>query len=170
MEVKILEVSSKELKRALIKSGNKNKLPGINENWFFNFKKHSSAAKLKAFILVREDTPAVIEGCLIYSVHETYGPFMNYLEVAPHNKGLTGKYKYVACCLIAFACGLAFEVEGPDKGILTFQAYGKNATFKKKLETLYQMRYGAKMNPWGYMEIPPDESKRLIALYLNREA
>lgn len=92
---------------------------------------------------------------------------MNYLEVAPHNKGLTGKYKYVAGCLIAF--GLAFEVEGPDKGILTFQAYGKNATSQKKLETRYQTRYGAKMNPWGYMEIHPDESKRLITLYLNRE-
>jgi len=134
MEVKILEVSSKELKRALINSGNKNSLPGINENWFFNFKKHVSAAKLKAFILVRKDTPAFIEGCLI-----------------------------------AFACGLAFEVEGLDKGILTFQAYGKNATSQKKLESLYQTRYGAKMNPWGYMEIHPDESKRLIDLYLNRE-
>ncbi|NOQ75364.1 MAG: hypothetical protein GQ574_25360 [Crocinitomix sp.] len=169
MNVKILEVSSNELTRAIIKEGEKKKLPTVNEDWIFDFNKHAKGTKVTAYILVHEDTPKIIEGCMIYSIHESFGPYMNYLEVAPNNKGDEGKYKYVAGCLIAYACGLSFELDNMDKGILTFQAFGKNQKSTKKLEILYHDRYGAIKNPWGYMEIHQDKSKELIEEYLYRE-
>ena len=169
MNVKILEVSSQELTRAIIKEGVKNKLPTIKDDWIFDFNKHSRASNATAYILVHEDTPTIIEGCMIFSIHDSLGPYMDYLEVAPHNKEGQGKHKYVAGCLIAYACGLSFQSDSIDKGILTFQAFGKNQKSTKKLEVLYQNRYGAILNPWGYMEIHQDKSKKLIDEYLYRE-
>lgn len=169
MKVKILEASSGELKRAIIKEGNKRKLPSIQDGWIFNLRKHSKATNARAYILVHEDTPETIEGCMIFSIHETFGPFMNFLEVAPHNRGKQGKYKHVARCLIAYACGLSFERGvAEDKGILTFQAAGKSKKSVEELEELYKQKYGANKNPFGYMEIYQDQSKRLIKEYLDR--
>ena len=143
-------------------------MPSINDGWQFSFNKHSLSKGKSAFILVKEDTPNIIEGCMIFSMHETFGPFMDYLEVAPHNKGSEGKYKRVSGCLIAYACGLSFE-KGlkEDKGILTFKAFSKNEDNQKKLEEYYRVKYGAVMNPFGYMEIYQDQSRRLIEEYLG---
>ena len=170
MKVRILEVKTNELTDALIHEGESNNLPTVNDNWFFNFKKHAKLQNTTAYVLVHEDTPKIIEGCMIFSKHETFGPFMDYLEVAPHNRGQAGKYKYVAGCLIAFACGLSFEMEGWDKGVLTFQAFGKNDKLAGQLERWYKKKYGALKNPWGYMEIHQDASKQLIETYLYRKA
>ncbi len=93
---------------------------------------------------------------------------MDYLEVAPHNKGSNGKYKRVAGCLIAYVCGLSFE-EGAekDKGILTFEAFGNDKDSQERIEELYRKKYKAIMNPMKYMEIHPDQSKLLIKEYLS---
>jgi hypothetical protein len=75
---------------------------------------------------VKEESPAIIEGCMVFSIHEILGAFLDLLEVAPHNKGRNGKYKRISGCLIAYACGLSFEKgKNEDKGILTFKAMGK---------------------------------------------
>ena len=94
---------------------------------------------------------------------------MDLLEVAPHNKGKDGKHKYVASCLIAYACGLSFEVGlEENKGILTFLASGNSNDSKEKLENLYREKYKAVKNPYGYMEIYQESSKWLIEEYLLR--
>jgi len=42
--------------------------------------------------------------------YEVFSEYLrDYLEVAPHNKESNGKYKLVAACLIAYACGLSFQ-------------------------------------------------------------
>ena len=56
-------------------------------------------------------------------MHESFGPYMDLLEVSPMNKGEQGLFKNVVACLIAYAYGLSFEFgENEDKGILTFEA------------------------------------------------
>lgn len=168
MRVLILEVDSNELIRGIIKEGNAKDMPSIKDSWQFNFNKHSLPKDKTAFILVKEDTPTIIEGCMIFSMHETFGPFMDYLEVAPHNKGLEGKYKRVSGCLIAYACGLSFENgQNEDKGILTFEAFSEHEEDKKKLEKFYRDKYGAVINPFGFMEIHQVESRLLIEEYLS---
>ncbi len=168
MKVLILKVDSNELIRGIIQEGNAKEMPSTIDAWQFNFNKHSLPKGKTAFILVKEDTPKIIEGCLIFSLHDTFGPFMDYLEVAPHNKGVKGKYKRVSGCLIAYACGLSFEKgKNEDKGILTFEAFSKNEEDQKKLEKLYRNKYGAVMNPYGYMEIHQNQSRILIEEYLG---
>jgi len=89
MKVKILEVDSDQLISAEIK-GDKKKCPRwltvgllILINIFYRKEK-------RVFVLVKEDTPTIIEGCMIFSNHEIFGPFMDYLEVASHNWGRNG--------------------------------------------------------------------------------
>ena len=168
MKVKIVEVDSEQLFSAEIREGEKKELPSLTAGWVFNFSKHSRAKGKRTFALVKEDSPTIIEGCMIFSMHETLGAYMDYLEVAPHNLGSNGKHKKVAGCLIAYACGLSFkEAALRDKGILTFKAFGEDRESQKRLEELYRTKYKAIMNPWGYMEIHPDQSKELIREYLN---
>lgn len=169
MKVLVLEDDTNRWVSALIRLSKKSETPSVNDGWVFNFKKIGVKKGKKTFVLVREKSPEIIEGCMIFSEHETFGPFMDLLEVAPHNKGTRGLYKKVAGCLIAYACGLSFEhgVE-EDKGILTFQAFGKTEDSQEKLEKLYREKYGAIKNPSGFMEIHPDTSKKLIKKYLNR--
>ena len=168
MKVLLLEVDSDELIRAIIKEGKAKEMPSLKDGWQFNFNRHSLPKDKSAFILVKEDTPKVMEGCMIFSIHETFGPFLDYLEVAPHNKGEEGKYKRVSGCLIAYACGLSFDKgTNEDRGILTFKAYSEDD--KEKLENFYRNKYGAIMNPYGYMEIHQDQSQLLMEEYLRDE-
>jgi hypothetical protein len=168
MKVLIVEVDSDELIEAIIKEGKAKEMPSLNDGWQFNFNKHSLPKDKSAFILVKEETPKVIEGCMIFSIHETFGPYLDYLEVALHNKGQKGKYKRVSGCLIAYACGLSFDKgKNEDRGILTFRAFSENDT--EKLEHFYRDKYGAIMNPFGYLEIHQDQSRRLMEAYLQDE-
>lgn len=170
MKVLILEVDSNELISAIIQEGKSKEMPSVKDLWQFNFNKHSLPKDKTAFILVKEDTPKIIEGCMIFSIHDTFGPYMDYLEVAPHNKGSKGKYKRVSGCLIAYACGLSFEKgKNEDKGILTFKAYSENEEDQKILEKFYRDKYGAILNPSGYMEIYQDKSVLLIEEYLGED-
>jgi hypothetical protein len=123
------------------------------DGWLFDFSKNSQQKGKAAFIFVKEDTPKVVEGGMIFSLHETFGPYMDFLEVAQHNKGEDGKYKRVSGCLIAYACGLSFEKGvDSDSGFLKFQALSVNYESTKRIE-----KYGAIMNPFELMEIHPDQ-------------
>ncbi|MGV3610331.1 MAG: hypothetical protein ACO1N0_05250 [Fluviicola sp.] len=170
MKVRILEVDSDELISAEIRKGDEKEMPSITDGWVFNFNRHSLSKGKRAFVLVKEDSPTIIEGCMIFSIHETFGPFMDYLEVAPHNLGSTGKYKRVAGCLIAYACGRSFkDGVGFNRGVLTFKAFAEDESSQRYLEELYRTKYLAVKNPFGYMEIYTDQSKFLINEYLNDE-
>lgn len=170
MKVKILEVVSNQLINAEIREGEKKEIPSLTNGWSFDFNKHSLAKGKRAFVLVREESSTIIEGCMIFSMHETFGAFMDYLEVAPRNWGREGKYKRVAGCLIAYACRLSFkEGIGFNKGILTFKAFAEHEDSQRYLEDLYRTKYMAARNPFGYMEIYHDQSKLLINEYLNND-
>jgi hypothetical protein len=167
MRVLILEVNSNELVRGLIREGEKSDMPSIMDGWLFDFSKNIQPKGKKAFVLVKEDTPKVIEGCMIFSLHETFGPYMDYLEVAPHNKGDGGKYKRISGCLIAYACGLSFEKGADDdRGILTFKAFSEDDESTKKLEKFYRENFGAIMSPFRFMEIHQNQSGKLIEEYM----
>jgi hypothetical protein len=169
MKVLILEVVSGELVKAQIRDGNHSELP-THLNWDFNFAKKAKEKGKSVYVLVKEESPTVLEGCMVFSIHEVLGPFLDLLEVAPHNKGRSGRYKRISGCLIAFACGLSFEKgKNEDKGIVTFKAMGKKEDSSLKLEKWYREKYGARMNPLGFMEIHPDQSRILMEEYLFKK-
>lgn len=170
MKVNLLNFATNDMVRAGIRSAKIEEMPSIADKWHFNFRKYFQNKGKMAFVLAREETPEIIEGCMIFSLNQTLGPYMDLLEVAPHNKGVNGLNKRVAGCLIAFACGLSFEFgKNEDKGILTFEVNGKSPSAKNRLEKLYTEFYVAKANPFGFMEIYPDEGKRLMDQFLRLE-
>ncbi len=169
MKVLIVEVSSGEFVKSQIRDGILTELPS-HLNWDFNFAKKARERGKSVYVLVKEESPAIIEGCMVFSIHEILGAFLDLLEVAPHNKGRNGKYKRISGCLIAYACGLSFEKgKNEDKGILTFKAMGKEQDSSLRLEKYYREKYGALMNPLGFMEIHPAQSRILMEEYLFKK-
>ena len=121
MKVKILKIEAGKLVNAEILEGEKFSLPSLQEGWRFNFPKHAKDKGAFTYVLVSEETPPIIEGCLIYKMRRGLEPYMAYIEIAPHNKGEKKKYDLVAGCLIAFACRLSFiHGKGDYKGWLAF--------------------------------------------------
>src|SRR6185437_4820088 len=168
MNVKILKVEINELVKAEIKEGKKLQLPSIQEGWRFNFPKHAKAKGADTYVLVTEETPDIIEGCLIYKMLENEEPYMAYIEIAPHNKGKDKKYDRVAGCLIAFACRLSFILgEEHYKGWLAFDVQESSEEDQKKLMTLYSSRYKAKKFGETTMIIAPEDGEALIQKYLE---
>ena len=167
MKVKILEVESGELIKATIKSGLSKKLPSIQEGWRFNFNKHINKPNSKGFIIVKEETPEIIEGCLIFQMKEGIIPYMSFIEVAPHNFGNKKDYDYVAGCLIAYACKLSY-IHGKQhhNGALTFDVKEENEVDEKKFKAIYCAKYGA-TEIFGRMEIFGENSENLIKKYLD---
>lgn len=170
MRVLIREVKSNELVSGIIREGKKDELPTLMDEWEFDFLKKAKERGKQVYILVKEESQNVIEGCMVFSIHETLGPYLDLLEVAPHNKNSSGKYKRVSGCLIAFACGLSLaQGETLDKGFLSFRAIGREFESAEILEEYYRERYGAIKNFHGFMEIHPEKSKQLIKEYLEKE-
>jgi len=88
---------------------------------------------------------------------------MDLVEIAPHNKGQTDKrYKYVAGCLIAYACQESLKLEGNYRGYLDFVS-------KTVLIGLYRTKYYAQSTIGQKMYIDPIGGKKLIEEYLNRK-
>jgi len=88
---------------------------------------------------------------------------MDLVEIAPHNKGQTDKrYKYVAGCLIAYACRESFKLESNYKGYLDFVS-------KTALVSWYRDKYHALSTRGQNMHIDPDGGQELIEEYLNRK-
>ncbi len=143
-------------------------LPSITDGWRFNFKSHSKKKGFQTYILVCEDSPTVIEGCLIFQLRDTVGPYMAYVEIAPHNKSKNKRYDKVAGCLIAFACRLSF-INGKDhyRGWLAFDVLEEDKKDETKLMALYCQKYGALK--WGEttMVLSPEVGEKLINEYLN---
>jgi len=70
MNVKILKIDENVLVDAKISDSRSVKLnlPSLTDGWRFNFKKHSKEANHETYVLVCEETPDVIEGCLIFEM------------------------------------------------------------------------------------------------------
>lgn len=143
-------------------------LPSLTDGWRFNFKKHSKKTGFQTYVLVCDETPDIIEGCLIFHMKETVEPYMAYVEIAPHNKGKSKRFDKVAGCLIAFACRLSF-IHGKDyyRGWLTFDVLEKNKEDEIKLMAVYCQKYGALRYSETTMVITPEAGEQLIIKFLN---
>lgn len=170
MNVKILKIDENILVDAKISDAKSVKLnlPSITDGWRFNFKKHSKEASHATYILVSEETPDVIEGCLIFEMKKKVEPYMAYVEIAPHNKGLGKKYERVAGCLIAFACRLSFiKANEPFRGYLVFDVLEEDKANEIKLMAVYSIKYNALRYGDTTMIIPPEGGEKLITEFLN---
>lgn len=168
MKVKIIRVLDSQNVDAQIIQPLGFTLPSITDGWRFNFKKHSKKSGFQTYILVTEETPKTVEGCLIFPLRETVEPYMAYVEIAPHNKTKNKRFDNVAGCLIAYACRLSFLL-GADhfKGWLTFDVMEENKEDEIKLMAVYCQKYGALK--WGEttMVISPELGEKLINKFLN---
>jgi len=143
-------------------------LPSLNEGWRFNFNKHVRKKDCRAFVLVCEDTPDVIEGCLIFEMRDAVEPYMAFVEVAPHNRGQGRVLENVAGCLIAFACRLSqIHGQGYHHGWLTFDVKEERKEDEIKLMAVYCQKYDAFRYGETTMVILPAGGQKLIAKYLN---
>jgi len=170
MNVKILKVSTGELEDALIRKGIKEEMPSIQDNWRFNFVKHSQLPNSIAYVLVAEETPTIIEGCLIFQMKNKEIPYMAFVEVAPHNRGDKKRHDFVAGCLIAFAFKQSYEqAEGDYKGMLFFDVQEEDPVNEKKLMVNYSKHYNAAIYSGTTMIIIDEGGDELIQKYLERK-
>jgi len=169
MNVKILRIKDKQLIDALIRKGSKSEMPSIQDGWRFNFVKHIRLANSEAYVLVKDDSPKVVEGCMIYQAMENGIQYMAFVEVAPHNRLPRKDYDFVAGCLIAFACRLSIiRGENHNKGWLTFDVHEETEKDKIKLMAMYSQKYNALRMDDTTMLISPENGELLIEEYLNR--
>jgi hypothetical protein len=168
MKVKILEVASGELVGGAI-LGRKDKLPGLHEGWKFSFDKHIKLPYSTGYVLVAEETPDTIEGCLIFQMKEKVIPYMAFVELAPHNQENPKRYDFVAGCLIAFAWQQSI-IRGKEhfKGLLAFDVQEEKEKDKIKLMSLYSKKYGAVRAGDTLMYIVDTAGEALVEEYLKR--
>ncbi|PKP16148.1 MAG: hypothetical protein CVU07_07870 [Bacteroidetes bacterium HGW-Bacteroidetes-23] len=170
MKIKILRVEDNlPIDAAIVYSKNvKINLPSIVDGWRFSFKKHAKEVGFKTYILVCEDTPTIVEGCLVFEMKNKVEPYMAFVEVAPHNRGELKKFENVAGCLIAFACRLSF-INGNDiyRGWLAFDVFEENKEDEIKLMALYSKKYNALKFTETTMVIPPNGGEKLINEFLK---
>ncbi len=168
MDVRILRVSDRQLIGAKINQALKRILPSLTDGWRFNFKKHSKRKGIQTFVLITDETPDIIEGCLIFRMDKEVGPYMAFIEIAPHNHGVNKRYDKVAGCLIAYACRLSFMHEKDDfKGWLAFDVLEENKRNEVRLMNLYCQKYGAlRLGQSTTMVISPEAGEKLISKFL----
>jgi hypothetical protein len=170
MNVKILRVETDDLVDAKILDAKliKINLPSITDGWRFNFNKHSKLKGSEAYVLVSEETPDIIEDCLIFEMKSKVEPYMTFVEVAPHNRGDDKRYERIAGCLIAFACRLSFKNgKGAFFGYLAFDVLEENKEDEIKLMALYSTKYNAFRYGETSMFIRPEGGEKLITEFLN---
>jgi hypothetical protein len=166
--VKLLKVSSKGLIGGVIRKGLLEEMPSIQTGWYFNFNKHIRLPNSETYVLVTNETPEIIEGCLVFQMQDKIVPYLAYVEIASHNKSKSKRYDYVAGCLIAHACKLSFDYgKGSHQGFLTFDIKEEDEVDKLKLMGLYSTKYKALRIDETTMLIIPKQGKSLIQLYLE---
>ncbi len=168
MNVRIVRVSDGQSVEATINPAQNIGLPSVTNGWRFNFKKFANYKGHKTFVLICEEAPGTLEGCLVFRMKDEIEPYMAFIEIAPHNKGIEKRYDKVAGCLIAYACRLSF-LHGTTyyKGWLAFDVLEENKNDEIKLMNLYCRKYGALR--WGKtttMVISPEAGETLIQEFL----
>ena len=112
--------------------------PQIKKSWNFNWRSTIKKKNTSTYVLRLKSNPSSIQGVLHLKIQEGM-LIMDLVEIAPHNLGQKNKrYKYVAGCLIAFACRESFKLETTYKGFLTFES-------KTQLIDWYKEHYYAKV-------------------------
>ncbi len=170
MKVKILKTSTAERVSALIKKGMISEMPSIQQGWRFNFDKElRKLSGATGYLLVTEETPDIVEGCMIFMLNKKVIPYMAYLEIAPHNKNDKRRYDHVAGCLIAFAYQQSI-LYGKDhfSGMLFFDVMEENKADEIKLMSLYSSKYYAKRWDVPTMVIMDEDGEALIRDYLDK--
>lgn len=168
MNVRILRVSGKQPADAKITPALKLVLPSLTDGWRFNFKRHAKNKGFKTFVLVTDETPSVIEGCLIFRMINEVEPYMAFIEIAPHNRGVDKRYDKVAGCLIAYASRLSFtHGEEAYMGWLAFDVLEEDSDNEIKLMNVYCRKYGAlRLGQTTTMVISPEAGEKLIHEFL----
>ncbi|GAA6764858.1 hypothetical protein AAFH68_07920 [Flavobacterium sp. CGRL1] len=171
MNVKIVKIEGNNLVDAKILNSKalKINLPSLVDGWRFDFKKHSKKKNFDTYVLVTEETSERIEGCLTFEMKDKVEPYMAFVEIAPHNKGIVKEYENVAGCLIAFACRLSF-MNGKDhfQGWLAFDVLEEIKEDETKLMKVYSAKYNAlRLGESTTMLIPPEGGQKLITEFLN---
>ncbi len=168
MKVKIIRLTDNHPVDAKIIRPSGIVLPSLTDGWRFNFKKHSKKVHFQTYVLVCDETPTMIEGCLIFQMKDTIEPYMAYVEIAPHNKGRDKRFDHVAGCLIAFACRLSF-IHGKEhyQGWLAFDVLEESKQDEIKLMAVYCRKYGALKYGETTMVITPEAGEHLITKFLN---
>lgn len=170
MKLKILKNETNVLVEAEIFDSKSIKitLPSITDGWYFNFKKNSKLRGYETYVLICEETPEIIEGCLIFEMQDVVGAYMAFIEVAPHNRNENRRYDKVAGSLIAFACRMSF-IRGDEesKGYLTFEVIEEEIENKEKLIAMYTDKYKALYFGQTTLVITPEGSEQLINEFLN---
>lgn len=167
MNVKIIEYENKtEVKAKITEARIKTDLPTITDGWRFNFRKNSKGKNTKTYVLIANNSPDQIEGCLIINTEDQFQDYMAFVEVAPHNRVENRKYDRVAGCLIAFASRQSF-INGKE-GYLAFDVLEENEEDERKLMELYCRKYHAvRLGESTTMIIIPEGSEKLINEYLK---
>ena len=171
LNIKILNVAKDELTDAMIIDGKSLELPSIHTGWHYNFDWHSRELPNAAtYVLVTEETPELIEGCLIFQMIDKKIPYMAFLEVAPHNRNDPKRYEYVAGCLIAFAFKQSvIKGKGYYKAQLFFDVPQESKEKKQKLISVYRKKYQALLMGESRLVIIDEAGYNLIEKYLNRK-
>jgi hypothetical protein len=171
MNVKILKVAVDELVGATIMDRRKVQLPSIQDGWRFNFAKHSKALRhAETYVLIADDSPEILEGCLIFQMLDKQIPYMSFLEIAPHNQARPRRYDYIAGCLIAFAFKLSvLKGKGVYQAQLFFDVQEEHEGEAEKLIELYRKKYGALRQGDTTLVIIDDAGYKLISKYLERK-
>jgi len=171
MNVRIIKMDSAQQVAALIKEGKVTEMPSLQHNWRFNFNKElRKLPSATGYLLVTEETPHILEGCVIFMLKDTEVPYMAYLEVAPHNRGDEKKYDHVAGCLIAFSHQLSLIFgKGDYKGMLFFDVLEEEKEDEVKLMSLYSTKYRAKRldRLSSTMVIMDEDGDDLVYKYLS---
>ncbi len=171
MKVKILKTEENRLAGARILGSQVSglTLPSVMDGWRFDFKRHSKKKGFQTYVLVSDESPEIIEGCLIFQMRGSSEPFMSFMELAPHNIGAKRKYERIAGCLIAFACRLSFKYgKGDFLGWLAFEVLEEKKEDEVKLMTLYCTKYYAlRFDSTTTMVIPPEGGEKMILEFLN---
>ncbi len=143
--------------RGRISEAVKSELPNSSSNWKFDW----GSLVVKKSLIIKLTYEEEIQGLLKMSkLDEGYYEMSN-LELSPENYGSKGKIDFVAGCLIAYGCLLAFQLNtGNYKGYLAF-------TSKGELIPHYEKEYFAELVFREKMIIPPRGGKKLIKKYLN---
>jgi len=157
----IFDNQTKSLVEAEIVKGTTRNMPLKKDGWNFNWRSTIKRKNTSTYVLRLKSNPSSIQGVLHLKIQEGM-LIMDLVEIAPHNLGQKNKrYKYVAGCLIAFACRESFKLETNYKGFLTFES-------KTQLIDWYQEHYYAKVAMGQKMYIESFDGEKLIDEYLKR--
>ncbi len=108
------------LVEAEIVKGTPKDMPFKKDGWEFNWRSAIKRKNTETYILRLKSNPLSIQG-ILHLKNQAGMLIMDLVELAPHNIGQKNKrYKYVAGCLIAFACRESFKLESNYKGFLSF--------------------------------------------------